>query len=364
MLKRFGFLFLANLAVFLMLSIVLTVVQMVFGVNFGTMTGQSLNIGTLFVFSMVVGFTGSIISLLMSKSMAKMSMGLTMIDTNNPNPGLEAWLVDVIRRQCAKADLPMPEVGIYQGEPNAFATGASQSSSLVAVSTGLLELMNREEVEAVIAHELSHVKNGDMVTQTLLQGVRNTFVVFASRLIGWVVDRVVLRNEEDRAGIGYYVTSMVLDIVFGMLAGIVVAYFSRYRCSAWALSNPTNFRAPSRASGFRAASVRSLRRTPRLRTASPRWNRIAIDRSLIPQEARFAREAGFFRSGEKPSIIAADDPLRSLDNESLRAALVSFCFGRRRRRGASGSVPREDRVGDPAADAHARAKRPGEKKWL
>ena len=229
MLKRFGFLFLANLAVFLMLSIVLTVVQMVFGVNFGTMTGQSLNIGTLFVFSMVVGFTGSIISLLMSKTMAKMSMGLTMIDTNNPNPGLEAWLVDVIRRQCAKADLPMPEVGIYQGEPNAFATGASQSSSLVAVSTGLLELMNREEVEAVIAHELSHVKNGDMVTQTLLQGVMNTFVVFASRLIGWVVDRVVLRNEEDRAGIGYYVTSMVLDIVFGMLAGIVVAYFSRYR---------------------------------------------------------------------------------------------------------------------------------------
>ena len=210
MLKRFGFLFLANLAVFLMLSIVLTVVQMVFGVNFGTMTGQSLNIGTLFVFSMVVGFTGSIISLLMSKTMAKMSMGLTMIDTNNPNPGLEAWLVDVIRRQCAKADLPMPEVGIYQGEPNAFATGASQSSSLVAVSTGLLELMNREEVEAVIAHELSHVKNGDMVTQTLLQGVMNTFVVFASRLIGWVVDRVVLRNEEDRAG-------------------IVVAYFSRYR---------------------------------------------------------------------------------------------------------------------------------------
>ena len=229
MLKRFGFLFLANLAVFLMLSIVLTVVQMVFGVNFGTMTGRSLNIGTLFVFSMVVGFTGSIISLLMSKTMAKMSMGLTMIDTHNPNPGLEAWLVDVIRRQCAKADLPMPEVGIYQGEPNAFATGASQSSSLVAVSTGLLELMNREEVEAVIAHELSHVKNGDMVTQTLLQGVMNTFVVFASRLIGWVVDRVVLRNEEDRAGIGYYVTSMVLDIVFGMLTGIVVAYFSRYR---------------------------------------------------------------------------------------------------------------------------------------
>lgn len=229
MLKRFGFLLLANLAVFIMLSIVLTVVQMLTGVNFGTMTGTNLNIGALFIFSMVVGFTGSIISLLMSKTMAKMSMGLQMIDTDRPNPGLEAWIVDVIRRQCAKVDLPMPEVGIYQGEPNAFATGASKNSSLVAVSTGLLELMNREEVEAVIAHELSHVKNGDMVTQTLLQGVMNTFVVFASRLIGWVVDRVVLRNEEERVGIGYYVTSIVLDIVFGMLAGIVVAYFSRYR---------------------------------------------------------------------------------------------------------------------------------------
>lgn len=229
MLKRFGFLILANLAVFVMLSIVLTVVQMVFGVNFGTMSGRSLNLGTLFVFSMVIGFGGSFISLLMSKTMAKMSMGLKMIDTNNPQPGLEAWLVEVVHRQCAKVNLPMPEVGIYDGEPNAFATGASQSSSLIAVSTGLLQLMNREEVEAVIAHELSHVKNGDMVTQTLLQGVMNTFVTFASRIVGWAVDRVILRNEDDAPGIGYYVTSMVLDIVFGILAGVVVAAFSRHR---------------------------------------------------------------------------------------------------------------------------------------
>ena len=178
---------------------------------------------------MVVGFSGSLISLFMSKQMAKMSMGLQMIDTNNPQPGLEQYLVDVIRHESQKAGIPMPEVGIYEGEPNAFATGASKSSSLVAVSTGLLNLMNRDEVEAVLAHEISHVKNGDMVTQTLLQGVMNTFVVFFSRIIGWVVDRQILRNEDDAPGVGYYVTSLVLDICLGFLASMVVCYFSRWR---------------------------------------------------------------------------------------------------------------------------------------
>ena len=229
MLKRIGLLILANFAVFVMLSIILTIVQMVFGVNFGKMAGSSLNIGTLFIFSMVVGFSGSLISLFMSKQMAKMSMGLQMIDTNNPQPGLEQYLVDVIRHESQKAGIPMPEVGIYEGEPNAFATGASKSSSLVAVSTGLLNLMNRDEVEAVLAHEISHVKNGDMVTQTLLQGVMNTFVVFFSRVIGWVVDRQILRNEDDAPGVGYYVTSLVLDICLGFLASMVVCYFSRWR---------------------------------------------------------------------------------------------------------------------------------------
>ena len=152
MFKRIGLLVLANLAVFIMLSIILTVVQMVFGVNFGTMAGSSLNFGTLFIFSMVVGFSGSFISLLMSKQMAKMSMGLQMIDTNNPQPGLEAYLVDVVRCESEKAGIPMPEVGIYEGEPNAFATGASKSSSLVAVSTGLLSMMNRDEVEAAVSY--------------------------------------------------------------------------------------------------------------------------------------------------------------------------------------------------------------------
>ena len=229
MFKRIGLLVLANLAVFIMLSVILTVVQMVFGVNFGTMAGSSLNLSALFIFSMVVGFSGSIISLLMSKQMAKMSMGVQMIDTNNPQPGLEAYLVGVVRHEAERAGIPMPEVGIYEGEPNAFATGASASSAMVAVSTGLLNIMNRDEVEAVLAHEISHVKNGDMVTQTLLQGVMNTFVVFFSRIIGWVVDRQILRNEDDAPGVGYYVTSLVLDICLGFLAGMVVAYFSRWR---------------------------------------------------------------------------------------------------------------------------------------
>lgn len=229
MLKRIGLLILANFAVFIMLSIILTIVQMVFGVNFGTMSGRSLNLGTLFIFAMVVGFSGSLISLFLSKSMAKMSMGVQTIDPNRPANQLEAYIVDVVRRESQKAGIPMPEVGIYEGDPNAFATGASKSSALVAVSTGLLQLMNRDEVEAVIAHELSHVKNGDMVTMTLLQGVMNTFVVFISRIVGWVVDRQILRNEDDAPGAGYYITTIVLDICLGFLASMVVAAFSRYR---------------------------------------------------------------------------------------------------------------------------------------
>ena len=220
--KRIALLILTNIAVVVMLGIILTVVSMLTGINFGQMAGKSLNVGALFVFALVVGFAGSIISLFMSKSMAKMSMGVQLINTDNPSPGLEQWLVGVVRAQADKLGLQMPEVGIYEGEPNAFATGASKNSSLVAVSTGLLSMMNQKEVEAVLAHEMSHVANGDMVTMTLIQGVTNTFVVFLSRLIGWVVDRQILRNEDDAPGIGYYVTSIVLDIAFGLLAGIIV----------------------------------------------------------------------------------------------------------------------------------------------
>lgn len=229
MLKRIGLLILTNIAVVVMLNIVLAVVGMVFGINFGGMAGSSLDMGALSVFAVIVGFSGAVISLLMSKSMAKMSMNVQLINTANPQPGLEAWLVRVVAKLADRAGVAMPEVGIYDGEPNAFATGAFKNSSLVCVSTGLLKLMNKDEVEAVLGHEMSHVANGDMVTMTLVQGVMNTFVVFASRLVGWAVDRVILKNENDAPGAGYYITSMVLDIAFGFLAGIVVATYSRWR---------------------------------------------------------------------------------------------------------------------------------------
>ncbi|MCI5850050.1 MAG: protease HtpX [Sutterellaceae bacterium] len=229
MLKRIGLLILTNIAVIVMMNIILSVVGIVFGINWGGMAGQSIDLVSLSVFALVVGFTGSIISLLSSKMIAKSTMGLQMVDVDHPSTNLEAWLVSTVRSLADRAKLPMPEVAIYEGEPNAFATGPSRGNSLVAVSTGLLQLMNKKEVEAVLGHEMTHVANGDMVTMTLVQGVMNTFVVFLSRLIGWVVDRQVLRNESDAPGAGYYVTSLVLDILLGFLAGMVVAAFSRWR---------------------------------------------------------------------------------------------------------------------------------------
>jgi heat shock protein HtpX len=142
---------------------------------------------------------------------------------------MEQWLVETVRRHAQKANIGMPQVAVYEGEPNAFATGASKNNALVAVSTGLLQSMSKEEVEAVLGHEVAHVANGDMVTMTLIQGVMNTFVIFLSRVIGYVVDRVVLRNQDDAPGIGYYVSVIVLDIALGFLAAIIVAWFSRQR---------------------------------------------------------------------------------------------------------------------------------------
>jgi len=218
-------LFLAtNLAVMLVLSLVTSLL----GVN-KFLTANGLNLGMLLVFAGVIGFGGSFISLLMSKSMAKWSTGARVIET--PSTSTEVWLVDSVARLAERAGLPMPEVAIYEGEPNAFATGASKSSSLVAVSTGLLQSMTREEAEAVLAHEVAHIANGDMVTLTLIQGVVNTFVIFLSRVIGYVVDSFLRRNDEESSGpgIGYMVTSIVCEIVFGVLASIIVAWFSRQR---------------------------------------------------------------------------------------------------------------------------------------
>jgi heat shock protein HtpX len=216
-------LFLAtNLAVMLVLGVAASVL----GLN-RFLEPQGLNITALMGFSLLMGFGGAFISLLMSKPIAKWSTGARVI--SQPQNGDEAWIVGTVQKFADKAGIGMPEVAIYEGEPNAFATGAFKNSSLVAVSTGLLQSMTKEEVEAVIGHEVAHIANGDMVTMTLIQGVMNTFVVFLSRVIGYFVDKVILRNNNDGPGIGYYVTTIVLDILLGFVAAMIVAWFSRQR---------------------------------------------------------------------------------------------------------------------------------------
>jgi len=208
--------------------VVLGIVASVLGVN-RFLTDNGLNLTTLLGFALVMGFGGAFISLLISKPMAKWTTGAQVI--SSPQSADEKWLVDTVSRLAQKAGIAMPEVAIYEGEPNAFATGAFKNSSLVAVSTGLLEGMTREEIEAVLAHEVAHIANGDMVTLTLIQGVLNTFVIFLSRVVGYAVDSFLRRNDEESSGpgIAYYVTSIVLDIVFGIVASIIVAWFSRQR---------------------------------------------------------------------------------------------------------------------------------------
>ncbi len=220
--KRIVLFLATNIAVMVVLGIVLNVLGIGRGVS-----AAGINTGELLVFSAVVGFTGSIISLLISKPMAKWSTGARVID--NPAGATELWLVNTVRQLADKAGIGMPEVAVYEGEPNAFATGAFKNSALVAVSTGLLESMNRDEVEAVLGHEIAHVANGDMVTLTLIQGVVNTFVVFLARVVGFFVDKVLLRNEGRSPGIGYMATVFVCEIVFGIAASIIVAWFSRQR---------------------------------------------------------------------------------------------------------------------------------------
>jgi len=219
--KRIVLYILTNLAVMVVLSVVL----MLTGAN-RFLSASGLNVPGLLLFSAVVGFTGSIFSLLISKQVAKWSTGMRMLDP--PQTGDEQWLVSTVKRLAEKAGVGMPEVGIYEGEPNAFATGAFRDSSLVAVSSGLLQSMSHEEVEAVLGHEIGHVANGDMVTLTLIQGVVNTFVVFLSRVVGYVVDKAVFKTERG-VGMGYYITVMVSQIVFGILASLIVAWFSRQR---------------------------------------------------------------------------------------------------------------------------------------
>jgi heat shock protein HtpX len=221
--KRIFLFVLTNLAVMVVLGIVASLL----GVN-RYLTANGLNLGQLLGFALVMGFGGAIISLLLSKTIAKWSAGVQVIA--QPRNADEAWIVETVRKFADQAGIGMPEVGVFEGEPNAFATGAFKNNALVAVSTGLLQGMTREEVEAVIGHEVAHIANGDMVTMTLIQGVMNTFVVFLSRVIGYLVDGFLSKGENRSGpGIGYFVTTIVLDILLGFLAAIIVAWFSRQR---------------------------------------------------------------------------------------------------------------------------------------
>jgi heat shock protein HtpX len=219
--KRIVLFLATNIAVLVVLSVIINL----FGLD-RWLTAEGIDYVGLLVFSAVIGFAGSIISLLISKPMAKMSTGARVIDGTEGTT--EFWLVETVRKLAGKAGIGMPEVAIFEGAPNAFATGAFKNSALVAVSTGLLQSMTRDEVEAVLGHEVAHVANGDMVTLTLIQGVVNTFVIFLSRVIGYVVDKMIFRTERG-VGPGFFIASLVAQIVLGILASMIVAWFSRQR---------------------------------------------------------------------------------------------------------------------------------------
>jgi heat shock protein HtpX len=219
--KRVLLFLVTNIAVLLVLSIIMQV----FGLG-QYLSAEGIDYVSLLVFSAVLGFGGAIISLLISKWMAKTSTGARVIDGSEGTT--EYWLVETVRKLAGKAGVGMPEVAIFEGAPNAFATGAFKNSALVAVSTGLLQSMSRDEVEAVLGHEVAHVANGDMVTLTLIQGVVNTFVIFLSRIIGFLVDKVIFRTERG-VGPGFFIASLVAQVVLGILASMIVAWFSRQR---------------------------------------------------------------------------------------------------------------------------------------
>ena len=223
--KRIFLFLLTNIAVLVVINITLRLL----GVDRVLDESGAINFSALMVLSAVIGFSGSIISLLMSKWMAKQAVGAQVIE--NPQDPTERWLVDTVRRQAEAAGIGMPEVAIYDApDVNAFATGWNRNNALVAVSTGLLHSMSRDEAEAVLAHEVSHVANGDMVTLALIQGVVNTFVVFFAKLIGILVDRVLLKNDgRNGPGIGAFVAEIAAQIVLGILASIIVMWFSRQR---------------------------------------------------------------------------------------------------------------------------------------
>lgn len=221
--KRIGLFLLTNIAVIAVAMLVMNIL----GVG-NYMQGTNLDLGNLFMFALIFGFAGSFVSLAMSKFLAKMSTGAKVItEARNAD---EQWLLDTVAKQAAKAGVKTPEVAIFDSpEPNAFATGMTKNSSMVAVSTGLLRSMRQNEVEAVLGHEMAHVANGDMVTMALLQGVLNTFIIFFAKIVAYVVDRVILKNESEGHSIAFIVVDIVAQILFGILASMIAMKFSRYR---------------------------------------------------------------------------------------------------------------------------------------
>ncbi len=226
--KRVILFVLTNLAVMIVLSLVFTLVCSLLGVSPAQLDAQGINYASLAVFSLIFGMGGSIISLLLSKTVAKHSVGARVV-TGEENAQTQ-WLVSTVADLAQRAGVKTPEVAIYEGEPNAFATGAFRDSALVAVSTGIMSQMTKSELRAVLGHEMSHVKNGDMVTMTLLQGILNAFVIFASRIIGFFVDSALSGKGRRRGpGIGFYLVRMVCQVVFGIVASMIVMAFSRHR---------------------------------------------------------------------------------------------------------------------------------------
>jgi heat shock protein HtpX len=278
--KRIFLFVLTNIAVIAVMTIILSVL----GID-RYLTAQGLNIPMLLAYSLVAGFTGSIFSLLISKPMAKWSTGAQVIE--QPSNSTEQWLVETVRRLADRAGIGMPEVAVFEGEANAFATGAFKNDALVAVSTGLLANMTREEVEAVLGHEIAHIANGDMVTLTLIQGVLNTFVIFLSRIVGYAVDRALSRNNDDAPGMGYTITVIVCQIVFGIMASMIVAWFSRHR----------EFRADAGSSYLLGGPQSMMNALARLRT---------MQESHLPESVAafgIAQSGGFF------SLFATHPPL-------------------------------------------------------
>jgi len=293
--KRVFLFLVTNLAIVLVLSFTARIL----GVD-RFLLANGMNLGGLLVFAALFGFGGSLISLAISKWMAKMSTGARVIE--QPMNAVEQWLVDTVRRQAQHAGIGMPEVAIYDGpEINAFATGPSRNNALVAVSTGLLNSMSKDEAEAVLGHEITHVANGDMVTLALIQGVVNTFVIFFARIIGNMVDKVVFKNQ-DGPGIAYYVTSIVAELVLGILASIIVMWFSRQR----------EFRAD--AGGAQLAGREKM-------IAALQRLKAAYEPSTLPEGVKAFGISGK-ESGGLASLFLSHPPL-DVRIEALRASAVS-----------------------------------------